>query len=107
MAASMDGSGPFRYLFRIVMPLATPALLTVALFSFMNHWNDFIWPLIVTNKDQMRVIQVGLETYQSEWMTEWTLLMAACTFTTMPVIVLFLLVQRRFIEGITLGGLKQ
>ncbi len=106
-AASIDGSGPFRYLFLVVMPLAMPALLTVALFSFMNHWNDFIWPLIVTNKDQMRVIQVGLETYQSEWMTEWTLLMAACTFTTLPVIVLFLLVQRRFIEGITLGGLKQ
>jgi multiple sugar transport system permease protein len=106
-AASIDGSGPFRYLFRILMPLSLPALLTVALFAFLNHWNDFIWPLIVTNKDQMRVIQVGLETYQSEWSTEWTLLMAACTFTTLPVIVLFLLVQRRFIEGITLGGLKQ
>ncbi len=105
-AAYIDGSGPFRYLFQIMMPLALPALLTVALFAFLNHWNDFIWPMVVTNKDQMRVIQVGLEVYQSEWMTEWTLLMAACTFTTLPVIILFLLVQRRFIEGITLGGLK-
>ena len=105
-AASIDGSGPFRYLFRVVMPLSMPALLTVALFAFMNHWNDFLWPLVVTNKDQMRVVQVGLAVYQSEWMTDWTYLMAACTFTSLPIIVIFLFVQRRFIEGITLGGLK-
>jgi len=105
-AAVIDGCGAFRYLFKIVLPLSTPALLTVGLFAFMTHWNDFLWPLVVTNLDNMRVVQVGLAVFQSEWMTEWSYLMAACTFSSIPIIIIFLFVQKKFIEGITLGGLK-
>lgn len=105
-AAVIDGCGSFRYLFKIVLPLSTAALLTVGLFAFMARWNDFLWPLVVTNIDEMRVLQVGLAIFQSEWMTEWSYLMAVCVFSTLPIIIIFLFVQKKFIEGITLGGLK-
>jgi len=106
-AAIIDGCSSFRYLFEIVLPLSTPALLTVGLFAFMGQWNDFLWPLVVTNKDEMRVVQVGLAVFQSEWTTEWSHLMAACTFSSIPLIVAFLFVQRKFIEGVALSGLKR
>lgn len=105
-AATIDGSGPFYYLFRILMPLSKSALVTVALFAFTDRWNDFIWSLIVTTKDYMRTVQVGMAVFQSESGTEWTLMMAAATFVSLPVIILFLFVQRRFIEGVMMSGVK-
>jgi multiple sugar transport system permease protein len=105
-AAVIDGCGPFYYLFRILMPLSKSALITVGLFAFLERWNDFVWAMIMTTKDSLRTVQVGLAVYQSEWMISWTLLMAACTFISLPVIILFLIGQKRFIEGIVMTGVK-
>jgi len=105
-AAVMDGSGAFYFLFRILMPLSKPALVTVALFAFMERWNDFIWALIMTTKDNMRTVQVGMSVFQSESGTEWSLMMAAAAFISLPVVVFFLFVQRRFIEGVMISGIK-
>ncbi|QQO09904.1 carbohydrate ABC transporter permease [Breznakiella homolactica] len=105
-AAVIDGSGPFYYLFRILVPLSKSALITVALFAFMDRWNDYIWPLIMTTKDTMRTVQVGMAVFQSESGTEWTYLMAASTFVSLPGIILFLIVQRRFIDGVMMSGVK-
>ena len=105
-AAVIDGCGWFAYLFRIAIPMSMPAMLTVGLFAFRAQWNNFIWPITVTMSDKMRVVQVGLSVFQTEDIMEVSHLMAACTFTSIPIIVLFLIVQKRFIEGITLSGLK-
>ncbi len=96
-AAVIDGSGPFYYLFRILIPLSKSALITVALFAFMDRWNDFIWSLIMTTKDSMRTVQVGMAVFQSEAGTEWTYMMAAATFVSLPVIVLFFICPASFL----------
>lgn len=105
-AATIDGCGPFYFLFRILVPLSKSALITVGLFAFMDRWNDFIWALIMTTKDSMRTVQVGMAVFQSEAGTEWTYMMAAATFVSLPVITLFLFVQRQFIEGVMMSGVK-
>jgi multiple sugar transport system permease protein len=105
-AAVIDGCGPFYYLFRILMPLSSPALVTVALLAFNDRWNDYLYSLIMVTKDYMRTVQVGMAVFQSEGGTEWTFRMAASTFVTLPVIVLFLFVQKRFIDGVMMSGIK-
>ena len=77
-----------------------------AVFSFLFAWNDFLWPLIVTNSTEMRPIQVGLAFFQGQYGTFWTLLMAATVLAILPAVLAFLAAQRRFIEGITSSGLK-
>lgn len=105
-AAELDGSGHLSYLAKIVVPLSTPALTTAGLFSFLGSWNSFVWPLIVTKDDSMRPIQVGLSYFIQEQGVVWHLLMAGATITIVPVVVVFLFVQRQFIEGIARSGLK-
>ena len=105
-AAEIDGAGRLRYLFTIIFPLSKPALLTVGLYSFLAAWNSFLWPLIVTNKDEMRVVQIGLKALQDSWMIEWNALTAASTLATVPIIILFFFVQKQFLEGIAITGLK-
>ncbi len=105
-AAQLDGSTHLTYLTRVVVPLSTPALTTAGLFGFLGSWNSFVWPLIVTKEDAMRPIQVGLSAFVQEEGVQWHLLMAGATITVLPVIVIFLFVQRQFIEGIARSGLK-
>jgi len=105
-AAVIDGCGPFRYLFKVVLPLSKPALFTVFFLAFRLHWNILLWPLVVTNTDEMRVLQVGLALFKSETFIQWSFLMAACTFSSIPVIIAFLFIQKKIIEGISLSGLK-
>lgn len=105
-AAEIDGCGRLRYLFTIIYPLSQPALLTVGLYAFLASWNSFLWPLIVTNSDRMRVIQIGLKALQDSWMIEWNELTAASTVATVPILILFFFVQKRFLEGIAITGLK-
>lgn len=105
-AAVIDGAGHFTIFLKIVLPLSTPVLATNAIFSFLFAWNDFLWPLIVTNSTEMRTIQVGLAVFQGQYGVFWTLLMAATTIAILPAIFAFLLAQRRFIEGIITTGLK-
>lgn len=105
-AAVLDGCGHFRFLTRIVLPLSRPALTTVALFNFIWSWNAFLWPLIVTSREEMRPIQVGLAFFVTESGTDTQLLMAAATITILPIVLLYFLVQRQFIEGIYTGGVR-
>ena len=105
-AAVLDGCGHFRFLTQIVLPLSRPALVTVALFNFVWSWNAFLWPLIVTSREEMRPLQVGLAFFITEAGTETQLLMAAATITIVPIVILYFFVQKQFVEGISTTGLK-
>jgi multiple sugar transport system permease protein len=105
-AARVDGANEFVIFLRIMAPLAKPALATVALFQFIFAWNDFLGPLIYLNDQSLYTISLGLQSYVSSYGTQWALLMAASTVATLPIIILFFLTQRTFIQGIALTGLK-
>jgi len=105
-AAKIDGASEFSIYWRIIMPLARPALATVALFTFLANWNDFLGPLIYLGDKQQYTLALGLYGFAGARKTEWGLLMAAGTVTVMPIVLLFFVAQRTFIEGITLTGTK-
>lgn len=105
-AARIDGMGEFGIFARVMTPLIKPAIATVALITFESSWNNFLWPLIVTTRDDLRVIQVGLAAFQQSEATLWEYLMAGTTLATVPMIVLFLLTQRYFVEGLATTGIK-
>ena len=105
-AATMDGASHWTFLWRVVVPLSTPAFITVALLTFLGSWNALTWPLIVTTTPEMRPVMVGLLSFSGEWGTQPRLLMAAATFSVLPVLVLFFVLQRYFIQGIARAGLK-
>ncbi|HEX7588332.1 MAG TPA: carbohydrate ABC transporter permease [Anaerolineae bacterium] len=107
-AARLDGCGKLGFLVRIVIPLSRPALATLALFTFMANWNSYLWPLIVTNSNEMRTVQIGLKYFVGqEGGSQWSLLMAAAVFITLPIILVYLLVQNQFVRGIAGTGIKQ
>ncbi len=105
-AATMDGASHLTFLWRVVVPLSKPAFITVALLTFLGSWNALTWPLIVTTTPEMRPIMVGLLSFSGEWGTQPRLLMAAATFSVIPVLVLFFILQRYFIQGIARAGMK-
>ncbi len=105
-AATTDGASHWTFLWRVVVPLSKPALITVALLTFLGSWNALTWPLIVTNTPEMRPIAVGLLSFSGEWGTQPRLLMAAATFSVVPILALFFILQRYFIQGIARAGMK-
>jgi multiple sugar transport system permease protein len=105
-AAIIDGAREFGIFWRIILPLAKPALATVALFTFLANWRDFLAPLIFLQTNDLFTLSLGLQQYQSIHQTAWAYLMAASVVFVLPVAVVFLLAQRFFIQGITLSGLK-
>lgn len=105
-AARIDGASEFKIYWRIVLPLVVPGLLTVGLFRFMNSWNDFIGPLLYLNDMDMYTLSIGLQQFTTQYSTQWTLLMAASVLVSLPVVVIYFFVQKRFIEGITFTGIK-
>lgn len=105
-AATVDGASHLTFLVRVVIPLSRPAFVTVALLTFLGSWNALTWPLIVTNTPEMRPIMVGLLSFSNEWGTQPRLLMAAATFSVLPVLALFFVLQRYFIAGIARAGMK-
>ncbi len=105
-AATVDGASHMTFLWRMVVPLSKPAFITVSLLTFLASWNAVTWPLIVTNTPEMRPIMVGLLSFSGEWGTQPRLLMAAATFSVVPVLVLFFILQRYFIQGIARAGMK-
>jgi multiple sugar transport system permease protein len=105
-AARIDGSSEFGIYWRIMMPLARPALVTVAIFTFLNAWNDLLGPLLYLAKPDLYTISVGLANFQGTLTTRWDLLMAASTATILPIVILFFLAQRYFIRGIVLSGFR-
>ncbi len=105
-AARLDGAGAWRILTAVVLPLCRPALATVAMFSFLYSWNDFLWPLLVTSDDARRTIQLGLSAFSGKYGTYPQLLMAGTVTAALPAVVSFLFVQRAFIRGVANTGLK-
>ncbi len=105
-AASLDGCGEFRTLFTIVLPLSRGVLITVSIFTFIMIWNSLLWPLVMTNTPEMRPLQVGLAVFNQESGTDWEMLMSASTFAILPLIAVFFMAQKQFIEGITRSGMK-
>jgi len=105
-AAIMDGCSRFGFLIKIVLPLSKAALVTVSLFSIIGSWNAFIWPLVVTSKDVLRPIQVGLAYFVQEQSTNYTLLTAATTFTIVPIVLLFFFLEKKIIASFARSGLK-
>lgn len=105
-AAVLDGCGKFKYLITVMLPLSKPALVTVMLFKFIGSWNSFLWVLIMTNSPKMRTIPVGLTYFVSDVGSYHNYLMAASTFAMAPILVLFLVLQKQFIQGIAHTGLK-
>ena len=105
-AARIDGCNEFSIYARIMMPLAKPALTTVAIFTFFGTWNDFIGPLLYLHSPQRFTVSIGLATFRSVMYTRWDLLMAASTAMTLPVVVVFFLAQRYFVQSVVLTGLK-
>jgi multiple sugar transport system permease protein len=106
-AARIDGCGLFQIYRFIIIPLSGPALATLATFTFFNNWRSFMWPLIMTNNEQMQTLQVGLATMQGQYSTEWEMLMAGAMMAVGPLVVVFLCAQRFFVSGIQLGGVKE
>lgn len=105
-AAKVDGANEFTTMVKIVTPLVKPALLVIAVFHFMWTWNDFFGPLIYLDDITEYPLVMGLYAFQTRFGVKWNLMMAASLSTTLPLIILFFIAQRYFIEGITLTGLK-
>jgi multiple sugar transport system permease protein len=105
-AARIDGASRLGVLFKIVLPLSIPALVTLALIDFLWYWNDFLWPLIVIRSPQSMTLQLGLSTFQGAHSTDWTLLMAGTVMSQIPMLVLFFGAQRYFVRSIAFSGLK-
>ena len=105
-AARIDGAGALRTFLNIVLPLARPALVTLAIFTLLSSWNDLLWPLVAISDDTRFTLQVGLASFQGTRRTEWSQLMAGNVVATMPLILAFLVAQRRFVATMTFSGLK-
>jgi len=105
-AALIDGCSRMGFLWRVLVPLSKPTLVTIGLFSLLGSWNTFIWPLIMTNSDKLRPIQVGLSYFAQEQGTEYGLMMAAATFCIAPVVVIYFFAQKQVIESYARSGIK-
>jgi multiple sugar transport system permease protein len=105
-AAAIDGCSRFGVLWRIILPLSRPALATLAIFTFMGVFNDFLWALIVVSSEDLKTVQLGLAIFRDRYQTDWGQLMAASVTATMPILLVFFFAQKYFIRGITLSGLK-
>ncbi len=105
-AARIDGLGEYRIYAQIMLPLSKPALATLTIFTFVAVWNDFMGPLIYLNSERLKTIQLGLRMFIAQYSAEYSLIMAASLVSLVPVLVLFLFLQRFFIEGVASSGVK-
>ncbi len=106
-AARIDGAGHLRLIWNVLVPVSIPAFVSFALLTFTWRWNDYFWPLIMTNSTEMRTLPVGLVYLRTaEGSIEWNVVMAAAVFVIMPVLLLFLIMQRYFVQGVMSSGVK-
>lgn len=105
-AARIDGAGHFQIYARIMLPLAKPALAVLAVFSVMWRWNDFLWPLIVINREKLFTLQLALARFRGELVTDWNYVLAMTVLSIIPILVVFVFMQRYLVRGIASTGLK-
>jgi len=105
-AARIDGAGEFRTFFAIVLPMLRPVLVTLAVFAFLGSWNDFMWPLIVLTDGDLQTLPVALASLSREHVQDSELMMAGAVITVMPVLLLFLALQRHYLQGLLMGSVK-
>ena len=106
-AAKIDGAGEVQAFFRIVLPLGKSAMATIAIMGFIASWNSYLWPLIITNSMELRTVQTGLRSLMTlDQGVEWNQLMAMSALITLPIIALFVALQRYFVQGVTKVGIK-
>jgi multiple sugar transport system permease protein len=105
-AARVDGAGEYRIFWNIVIPVIQPILVTLAVFTFLSAWNDFMWPLIVLSDDAKYTLPVALASLSGEHVQDTGLMMAGSVLTVLPVVVLFIVLQRAYIRGVMMGSVK-
>jgi len=105
-AALVDGAGFFTIYWRIMLPMIRPALISVAMFCFVNNWNDFMMPLVYLNDEKLYTISLGLRSFMGMYNTDWGYMMAAATIAVLPVVIIFTIGQRYIIEGVVMVGIK-
>ena len=105
-AAALDGANRWQILTQIMLPLARPAIVTLFLFTFIGEWNDLFKPLVFTTRPELKTVQLALAEFQEQFTSDWSLLMAAVIIATVPVLALFLIGQKQFIQGIGSTGIK-
>lgn len=106
-AARVDGANEWQVYRRVILPLSKPALTTLAVFTFMGTWTDFLWPLLMTNSLAMRTLEVGLSVFKTSYTTDWPKQMTASVLVMLPVLLVYIFTQRFFTRGIALTGLKE
>ena len=105
-AARVDGLGEFEIFWQVALPLVTPALSALAIFTFLGNWTAFLWPLIVTTSPNLYTVPVGLASLSGEFQTDWEMIMTGSSIATIPTLIVFIILQRNIIDGIMLTGLK-
>nr|WP_280859080.1 carbohydrate ABC transporter permease [Methylocaldum sp. RMAD-M] len=105
-AARIDGCNRFQVFWRVVLPASRPALAALGIYTFQSNWNEFLWPLVVTTTSDRFTLPVGLAMFRYEFRVEWTMLMAGAVLIALPTLIIFLVFQRLFIQGIATSGLK-
>jgi len=105
-AAEIDGAGPLRVFLDVILPLTTPGVLTLAIFIFLGNWGSFFWPLIMIKDEHLRTLPIGMLVFNSSYSSQTNLLMAGSLLNTLPVLVLFIALQRFVVRGIQLGAVK-
>ncbi|SHH88820.1 carbohydrate ABC transporter membrane protein 2, CUT1 family [Clostridium collagenovorans DSM 3089] len=105
-SAKIDGYSDLKILIKIVIPLVKPALITLSIFTFMGAWNSFLWPLVVTTKDAMRTLPLAMSTMQLQHINNYGSSMASATIGFLPPFIFYLILQRKFVDGVSLSGIK-
>lgn len=105
-SAYMDGATTTQVFFRVVLPLARPSLATLGIFSFMQSWNNFLWPLIITSDTAKMTLPLGLSMLQGRWTTNWNLVMAGTLISILPILLVYIVAQKYIIQGMTHTGIK-
>jgi multiple sugar transport system permease protein len=105
-AARIDGASEFRIFYGVVVPVLRPIIVTLAVLTALGTWNDFMWPLIVLNDSELYTLPVALATLSREHVQDGELMMAGSVLTTLPVLLVFLVLQRHYIQGLTIGSVK-
>ena len=104
-AARIDGASSWQIWWKVIMPNAGPVTAALGIFTFLGNWNEFLWPLVVTNRAEMRTIPVGLSSFQGQYSVQWELLMSAAVIALLPIVIIYLFAQKWIISGVTISGM--